>query len=139
MFKKRKLALKKALEMLGDFDGLTLNKFKDLASKSKQMMVILKLILIIVNKLQKKKIKISLPIYIKDSYIWKVNPMRSGRTLLCNIVSEKPGAKNDESLAHSPQRAFDLFINDRLITIINIIKHFVDKSKDQTDEVSLEE
>ena len=65
--------------------------------------------------------------------------MRPGRTLLCNIVSEKPEAKNDESLAHSPQRAFDLFINDRLITIINIIKHFVDKSKDQTDEVSLEE
>ena len=64
MFKRRKLALKKALEMLEDFDGFTLNEFKDLASKSKQMMIILKLILIIVNKLQKKKSKISLPIYI---------------------------------------------------------------------------
>ena len=34
MSKRRKLALKKALEVLEDFDGFTLNKVKNIASQS---------------------------------------------------------------------------------------------------------
>ena len=61
--------------------------------------------MIIVNKMEKKKRKIFFPIYTyirmyilyiykgKDGYIWQVNPKRSGRIPLHNIVLEKPGPK----------------------------------------------
>ena len=55
MPKKRKLALKGALEILQNFDGLTLNEVEHLSSESETMKLIL---IIIVNKMHKRKGKL---------------------------------------------------------------------------------
>ena len=122
MSKRRKLALKEALEVLEDFDDLTLNEAEDLAIECETDDNYYEAHTDD-NSEQDAEEKESIPshIYIykgKDNYIWEANPKRSGRTPLHNIVSKKSGPKNDEALAHSLQRAFELFINDRLITII---------------------
>ena len=54
----------------------------------------------------------------KDGYVWKQNSKRRGRTPQKNIIFQHSGPKNDGLLANSPKKAFDLFINSTMISVI---------------------
>ena len=113
--------LARALKVLRDYDGLTHNKVEDLASDSETDDDYYEVHTDDNSKKDAEKEKERIPFHIykrKDSYIWQAKSKKSGRTPLHNIVSEKPEPKHDEALARSPQKAFKIFIIDRLITII---------------------
>ena len=55
----------------------------------------------------------------KDGYVWKQNSKRRGRIPQRNIIFQHSGPKNDGLLANFPERAFDLFINSTMISVIS--------------------
>ena len=118
--KENPIALKRALEILKDFDGFTLNEVEGLASGSKTDDDYYKAHTDDNSKQNAEEEGESILSHIckgKDGYIWQANPRRRRRTHLRDIVVQLYRTKNVGALAHSPQKVFDLFINDRLITI----------------------
>ena len=54
----------------------------------------------------------------KDGYKWSKIAKCNRRTPRSNIITSKPGPKNDAIDADTPEKAFSLFLSDEILTVI---------------------